>query len=121
MVWYFLIGALSALGAFGVLWAAFGWLLPVCRGRWLVYPAEPGDMGFVPVYLWLRSVGLVNCPLILADLGLSPKQRAYLTKKGIEIYSLSELPERLGIGAETFDGRIGDHPGRDQRGDLSEL
>lgn len=100
MAGYFLIGMLAAIGALSVLWALFGWLLPVCGRGWILCPAEPDRPGFVPVYLWLRSLGLVKCPLILADLGLSRKQREYFTEKGIEICSLEELPERLGIGAK---------------------
>lgn len=96
----FLIGVLAAIGGLSVLWALLGWLLPVCGRGWILCPAEPDWPGFVPVYLWLRSLGLVKCPLILVDLGLSQKQREYFAEKGIEIYSLEELPERLGIGAK---------------------
>lgn len=100
MAGYFLIGVLAAIGGLSVLWALLGWLLPVCRKGWLLYPAGSEQTEFVPVYLWLRSLGLVKCPLILVDLGLSQGQRERFAEKGIEIYSLEELPERLGIGAK---------------------
>ena len=100
MAGYVWIAALAAFGLLSVLWALFGWLLPVCRRGWLLYPGRSEDLSFVAVYLWLRSMGIVRCPLILADLGLSDAEKRRLTEKGIEIYSPSELPERLVIGAE---------------------
>jgi len=100
MTGYFLLALLAAFGVLSVFWALFGWLLPVCREGWLLYPGRPGKLSFVYLYLWLRGMGLVKCPLILADLGLSGKERLDLAEKGIEIYGLTELPERLGIGAE---------------------
>lgn len=95
-----LLAVLAAFGVLSVLWALFGWLLPVCDAQWLLGPGQPGSLGFVYLYLWLRWVGLVRCPLILADLGLSDAERVWLENKGIELYSLEELPERLGIGAK---------------------
>lgn len=100
MAGYFLLAVLAAFGVLSVLWALFGWLLPVCREGWLLYPGRTGKLPFVYLYLWLRGMGLVKCPLILADFGLGEKERERLREKGIEIYSLKELPERLGIGAE---------------------
>lgn len=97
----FLITVLAAFGCLSVLWAAFGWLLPVCREGCLVYQGRPGAPGFLPAYLWLRSMGLVRCTLIVVDLGFEEPERTYLTEQGIEIYSLEELPQRLGIGANT--------------------
>ncbi|MGN0978348.1 MAG: hypothetical protein ACI4PH_09870 [Faecousia sp.] len=101
MAGYLVLAVLAAFGVLSLLWALFGWLLPVCREGWILCPGKPGELSNVYVYLWLRSMGIVKCPLILADLGLSEKERAWLTEKGIEICSLAELSERLGIGAET--------------------
>lgn len=100
MAGYFWIAALAAFGLLSVLWALFGWLLPACRRGWLLYPGRSEDLSFVGIYLWLRGMGIVRCPLILADLGLSDAEKQRLSEKGIEICSPSELPERLGIGAE---------------------
>ena len=100
MAGYVWIAVLAAFGLVSVLWALFGWLLPVCRRDWLLCPGRPGEPGFVPVYLWLRGMGIVRCPLILLDLGLSDMEKRDLAAKGIELYGPSELSERLGIGAE---------------------
>ncbi len=98
---YYLLAVLAAFGTLSAAWALFGWLLPVCREGWLLYPGRPGGLTFVYLYLWLRGMGFIRCPLILADLGLSETERTWLAEKGIEICGLSELPERLGIGAES--------------------
>ena len=100
MAGYICIGGLAAFGLLSLMWALFGWLLPVCREGWVLCPGETGKLSFVYVYLWLRGMGLVKCPLILADMGLDDAEKARLTDKGIEICSLAELPARLGIGAE---------------------
>ncbi len=121
MAGYFLVAVLAAFGALSALWAAFGWLLPVCSSGWLVCPGRPGTLFFVPLYLWLRWAGLVRCPLILADMGLDDDQRAQLERKGIEIYSLEELSERLRIGAEEIGRGNGNPAGRCQRRGVSEL
>lgn len=101
MAGYFVLAVLAAFGALSVLWALFGWLLPVCDAEWLLCPGEAGKCSFIYLYLWLRWAGIVKCPLILADLGLSDAERAQLKEEGIEIYSLAQLSERLGIGANT--------------------
>ena len=101
MAGYLVLAVLAAFGVLSLLWAMFGWLLPVCREGWILCPGRTGDLAAVYVYLWLRSMGIVRCPLVLADLGLSGEERTRLTEKGIEICSLAELSERLGIGAET--------------------
>lgn len=101
MAGYLVVAVLAAFGVLSLLWALFGWLLPVCREGWILCPGKPGELSAVYVFLWLRSVGLVKCPLVLVDLGLSREERACLTEKGIEIWGLAELSERLGIGAET--------------------
>lgn len=102
MAGYLIVGTLAAFGLFSVLWALFGWLLPGGKGGWLLYPGKPGEgeLSFVRRYLWLKGIGLLNCPLIVADLGLSCRERQWLRDMGIELCSLEELSERLGIGAE---------------------
>ncbi len=101
MIWQLLLSVFAAFGLVCALWAMFGFLLPVCREGWLLYPGRTGKLTFVQVYLWLRGMGLLRCPLILADLGLSETERKCLENQGIEIYSPAELPQRLTIGAET--------------------
>lgn len=103
MVGYLFIGTLAAFGLLSMLWAVFGWLLPGGRGGMLVYPFRSGEsaQSFVRRYLWLRGMGLISWPLILIDLGITGQEQAWLARSGIEICSLEELPDRLGIGAET--------------------
>lgn len=101
MAWYFLVGTLAAFGALCALWVSFGWLLSACRDGCLVYFGQRGKPGFVGIYLWLRDLGAVRCPLIVVDWGFTEAEREYLDQHGIERYSLAELPERLGIGANT--------------------
>lgn len=100
MAGYFLLAVLAAFGLLSLMWALFGWLLPACREGWVLCPGETGKLSFVNVYLWLRGMGLVKCPLILVDMGLEEAEKDRLTDEGIEICSLAELPARLGIGAE---------------------
>ena len=54
--------------------AAKRWLLPSGRGCVLVCYGMP-DIGIVSRWKWLRSLGLLNCPILLADMGLSPEGR----------------------------------------------
>lgn len=103
MAGYVLVGALAAFGAFSVLWAMLGWLLPAGQEEVLVLPGRKGK-GALPNagrYLWLRGLGLLKCPMVMADAGLSDREKVWLEHKGIEICSLAELSERLGIGAES--------------------
>ncbi len=95
-----LLSIFAAIGLMSVLWAVLGGLLPVCREGWLLYPGRSGKLNFVPVYLWLRSLGLVRCPLILVDLGLSDGERQRLESREIRVMSPEEIAQRLTIGAE---------------------
>lgn len=95
-----MLAVLAGFGTLSLLWALFGWLLPVCRAGWLVCPGCQECLCLVWTYLWLRGMGLIQCPLIVVDLGLEPRQRQRLLEEKIEICSPSELPDRLGIGAE---------------------
>ena len=101
MAWYFLVGTLAAFGALCALWVSFGWLLSACWDGCLVYLGKRGKPGFVSIYLWLRNLGVVRCPLIVIDQGLTETEQEYLDKHGIERNSLAELHERHGIGANT--------------------
>jgi hypothetical protein len=118
MAGYILLGLLAAFGAFSALWALFGWLLPDGRQGMLISMGDP-ERSVVRRYLWLRSVGLLSCPLILVE----PECRdaGYLSGQGIEICTPEELAFRLGIGAKNFDAGIGDHSGCHQCGGISEL
>lgn len=101
MAGYICFGALAAFGLLSVLWVLFGWLLPGSGEGWILFPGKPGKLHFVTRYLWLKGLGLVSCPLILMDLGLTEQERQWLSSKEIEIYSRDEVLSRLGIGAES--------------------
>ena len=76
-----LIGTLAAFGAFFVGFALMGWLLGSSRGFRLVYfPAADPAAGLFR-YRMLRGLGLLTCPLVMADTALSPEEKAWLVKK----------------------------------------
>lgn len=92
-----LIGTLAAFGAFFVGFALLGWLLGSCRGFRLIYfPAADPAAGLFR-YRMLRGLGLLTCPLMMADFTLSPEEKAWLVNKfpGIRFCSPEELAEIL--------------------------
>jgi len=97
----FVVAVLAGFGVLGLAWALFGWLLPVCRDGWLICPGRKECISLVWLCLWLRGIGLVRCSLIVVDLGLSPPEQCRLAARGVEICGLSQLADRLGMGAET--------------------
>ena len=48
--------------------------------------------------MWLRSLGLVRCTLVVVDLNLEENFRVWMKEQGIEICTAEELPERLKLG-----------------------
>ena len=104
MAGYLVLGTLAAFGAWSILWALSGWLLPGGQEGALIEPGRPGETEATVVrrYLWLRGLGLLRQPLVVVDLGLTEPEKTWLTDRGIEICSRSELAERLGIGAESI-------------------
>jgi len=100
MAGYVLIGALAAFGLLCVIWVGYGFFLPKAVGGVIVYPGKLTEQGmnFTLRCIWLREMGLLNCPLIAVDCALTEGERIWLISHGIEIYSREELPKRLGIG-----------------------
>lgn len=91
------MGTLAAFGAFFACFALMGWLLGSSRGFRLVYfPAADPAAGLFR-YRMLRGLGLLTCPLVMADTALSPEEKAWLVKKfpGIRFCSPEELAEIL--------------------------
>lgn len=116
MAGYVILGVLAAFGLLSVLWAALGWLLPGGKGMALVCVGEP-DAGILARYKWLRSLGLLACPLIVAaeDAALQPMD-------GMEICAPESLLFRLELERDQIDGTgNGDPTGRNQRRGISEL
>lgn len=94
-----ILAVLAAFGAFSVLWALFGFLLPGQRGMTMVClcRGEGEDEPILRHYGWLRDWGFVRCPLLLVDCGMSEDERDRLLKgrSGIEICTQEELASRL--------------------------
>lgn len=100
MMWMLILAVLAAFGVLSICWALFGWFLPACQDGWLLFPGKSGSCGFVGIYLWLRGAGILKCPLVLADFDLSEPEKRFFQDQGIEVRSLAELPDCLGIGAD---------------------
>ena len=91
---------LAVLGAFGLLctvWGLFGFLLPGQRGAAAVFlcRGEVGEEAVLRRYLWLYNMGLVRCPLLLVDCGLSQQERLRLEKAPFILCSAEELQDKL--------------------------
>lgn len=97
MAGYICIGVLAAFGLLSILWCLFGWLLPSGKNGVLICI---GDPVFVHRFLWLRSLGLLRCPLRIPDGDFSGRQRDALRERGVEICSREQLLPEIGIGAE---------------------
>lgn len=90
---------LAAFGCLSVLWALVGFLLPGQRGTAMVYQWRDHGEGEQALrhYGWLRDLGLLRCPLLLIDCGMTEEERTRLLKNrpGVEICKLEELLSRL--------------------------
>ena len=97
MAGYICIGGLAAFGLLSMLWCLFGWLLPSGKNGVLICI---GDPVFLHRFLWLRSLGLLRCPLRIPEGDYSQTQRDELLERGVEICSRERLLTEIGIGAE---------------------
>lgn len=88
---------LAAFGVLSILWALFGFLLPGQRGAVTVCIARGGgrEDALLRRYRWLRDWGLVRCPLLLIDSGLTEEERVRLIRQGAELCMPEELAARL--------------------------
>lgn len=115
MAGYVILGTLAAFGLLSVLWALLGWLLPGGKGCALVCYGLP-DEEILTRFRWLRSTGLLNCPLLVVA------QDPGSFREETEICSGEELLSRLEWERNRFNGTgNGDHPGCHQRRGVSEL
>ena len=75
MAGFILLGMLAAFGALSGLWALFGWIMPWEGGGIMVCRCFPGmkESFFFKRYVFLREMGLLNCPLLVVDDGRSPE------------------------------------------------
>ena len=101
-----LLTAACAGGLTALLWWLFGRLLhPI--------PAQPGQVVFIPgrgmgdgleqtlrAYIWLRSLGLLRCPILIADIDLTPEgqelaRRMAARWPGVRLLPGEELAEYI--------------------------
>ena len=100
-VWYMamdiIIAVFAAFGLLFVLWSMLGFLLPGQKGMVMVYYADGTELeNTIRYYCWLRDMGLLRCPLIVVDGGLTDRQyQMLLRKQGIEICGSQELTDRI--------------------------
>ncbi len=112
MVWYVILGMLSAFGLFCFLWGAFGWLLPKDKGCAIVCWGQP-DEGTRAWIKWLQGFGLLRAPLLVI---------AQAQTDDLEICAGENLLSRLEWERKRFDGTgNGDHSGNHQCGGVPEL
>ena len=126
MGWMLCVAVMASFGFLCMLWVLLGWRLSGHREGILVCFGTTGfpERGFLRRYLYLRDLGLFECPLIVVDAGLTEPERRKLeyTYRGIELCGLEELSERLELERNRIDGTgNGNHSGRDQRRGISEL
>ena len=91
---------LAVLGAFGLLcalWVLFGFLLPGQRGAAAVLLCQGGtqEEAVIRRYLWLYNTGLIRCPLLLVDCGLSQHERSRLERHHVILCTPEELQNQL--------------------------
>ena len=69
MAGYIIIGMLAAFGLLSALWAIAGLWLPRQPGAAVVVfsTGDHREESTLRRYRWLKSLGLVSCPLILVD------------------------------------------------------
>ena len=99
MAAFIILTVLAAFGGFCVLWSLFGFLLPGQRGAAAVLLCKggSGEEAVIRRYLWLYNTGLIRCPLLLVDCGLSAQERQQLEKYAhtIILCTVEELPTLL--------------------------
>ncbi len=99
MTIWIIAGVLAAFGLLSVLWVLFGFLLPKQRGAAVVClcRGDGEEEVLIRRYGWLRDLGLIRCPMLLVDCGLSEEDGLRLLKgrPGVEICTEAELPARL--------------------------
>lgn len=91
---------LAVLGAFGLLcalWVLFGFLLPGQRGAAAVMlcHGEAGEEAVLRRYVWLYNTGLIRCPLLLVDCGLTEEERVRLARYPIILCTQEQLQDQL--------------------------
>lgn len=126
MEWMIVFGAMAAFGAVCIFAVLFCWMLPTGDNSILLCNCSAGvrESFFIRRYVYLKELGLLECTLLVVDLGLSETERKWLLHQscGIEIVDPGELYQRLELERNRIDRTgNGDYSGRDQRRGVSEL
>lgn len=93
-----IIGAvLAAFGGICTVWILFGFFLPVRRGAAAVLfcRGDPKEDALIHRYLWLYHGGLIHCPLLLVDCGLTETDRNRLVRYPVCLCTPGELEMKL--------------------------
>ena len=115
MLGWFVLGLLAACGLMSVMWTLFGFLLPDVKGCVLCRVGDP-DERTIWRYKWLRGMGFLTVPLLIIT------EETGEMCPGAECCTETELIARLEWERKRYDGTgNGDHSGRSQCRDLSEL
>ena len=121
MVWNLCLVTMAVFGTLSAIWCLLGWLLPSV-GEVMICREAADTHAAVRRYLWLRGMGLIRCPLIVADRDLTDAERSWMEAHGVRVCLPEELIRQLGIGEKKLDGTgNGDSPGCHQRRGVSEL
>lgn len=104
MIWDTLLAAVCVLGLAFVAWWLFGRLFRPMPGQGVrvLIPGRGGGGGpgaDLRAFMWLRGLGL-DCPIIIADLGLTPKGwelalRLTARWPGVVLWPASDLPDYI--------------------------
>ena len=107
VAWFIIIGTLLAWGVLCAAWAAVGWLFPRCPKGTLLWLCGTGESpeGILLRYRWLRGLGVIRGPLVLAGSSLSPKECQIWAVKcpGVEFCSLEDASTRLEVERDRLE------------------
>ena len=103
--WDAATAALCVIGLAIVAWWLFGLMLrPIPGGEArIVLPGRGDGEGLeqqVRSFIWLRGLGLVRCPVVIADLDLTPAGRELALRlallwPGVVLWPVDDLPDYL--------------------------
>ena len=105
MATWIVLGVLAAFGALCAIWSLLGFLLPGQRGAVAVClcRGDGTEEALIRRHRWLHDVGLIHCPLILLDGGLTEDDKNRLTRQGLIVCDLAELTARVEQEREKLD------------------
>ena len=124
MVWYVILGFLSAFGALCGVWTLFGLLLPGSDFCHLAVSCQVGkEIATIRRFCLLREMGLLRFELTVMDSTLNPRQQRYIRRKFPYIHFCAGEAWRSGEerGRKPIESGIGDFTGNHRCGGISEL